>query len=185
MLLSFVCAAMNGRMTELTNALFSGGESAVSLCISLLATVGLWSGMMDIARSAGIVRMISKALRPFFRAAFKISPDSDAAGAVCMNIAANMMGLSNAATPFGLEAMRLLNDQNPDKTTASDDMITFVLINTASVQIIPTTVAQLRAKYGSLSPMDIAPCIWITSITALIFALLLNALLRRLIRCRK
>mgnify|MGYP004607092561 CR=1 FL=1 len=185
MLLSFVCAAINGRMTELTNAVFSGGENAVSLCIALLATVTLWSGMMNIAKSAGIVRLISKALRPFLRLVFNIPADSEAAGAICMNIAANMLGLSNAATPFGLEAMRLLSEQNQNSDTASDDMITFVLINTASVQIIPTTIAQLRVKYGSLSPMDIAPCIWITSITTLIFALCLNVFIRRITKCRR
>ena len=185
MLLSFVCAAINGRMTELTNAVFSGGENAVSLCIALLATVTLWSGMMNIAKSAGIVRLISKALRPFLRLVYNIPADSEAAGAICMNIAANMLGLSNAATPFGLEAMRLLSEQNQNSDTASDDMITFVLINTASVQIIPTTIAQLRVKYGSLSPMDIAPCIWITSITTLIFALCLNVFIRRITKCRR
>ena len=185
MLLSFVCAATNGRMAELTNAVFSGGENAVSLCIALLATVTLWSGMMNIAKSAGIVRLISKALRPFLRLVFNIPADSEAAGAICMNIAANMLGLSNAATPFGLEAMRLLSEQNQNSDTASDDMITFVLINTASVQIIPTTIAQLRVKYGSISPMDIAPCIWITSITTLIFALCLNVFIRRITKCRR
>ena len=99
------------------------------------------------------------------------------------NVSANMLGLSNAATPFGLEAMQHLQKENPDKSTASDDMITFVLINTASVQIIPTTVAQIRAKYGAVSPFDIVGCVWITSIATLIFVLILNAIIRRVKRC--
>lgn len=185
MIFSLICAALNGRMDALTGALFSGGESAISLCISLLATVGLWSGIMNIARSAGIVRLISKLLRPLIKTVFRTDPDSAAAGAICMNISANMLGLSNAATPFGLEAMQRLQEENQDKSTASDDMITFVLINTASVQIIPTTVAQIRAKYGSVAPMDIAPCIWITSAITLIFALTVNIIIRRLTRWRR
>ena len=183
MILSFICAAITGRMNELCNAIFTGGESAVSLCISLLATVTLWSGMMNIAIHSGIVNLLSKALRPIFKRIFNVSPDSDAAGAICMNVSANMLGLSNAATPFGLEAMQHLQKQNPDKSTASDDMITFVLINTASVQIIPTTVAQIRAKYGAVSPFDIVGCVWITSIATLIFVLILNEIIRRVKKC--
>ena len=185
MLLSLICAAITGRMPELSNAVFSGGESAISLCISLLATIPLWSGLMNIAESSGIVRLISRMLRPLFRLIFRISPDSKAAGAICMNVSANMLGLANAATPFGIKAMGLLQDENPSDDTASDDMITFVLINTASVQIIPTTVAQIRAKYGSASPMDIICCIWITSICTLIIALIANVILRQFSGGRK
>ena len=180
MLFSTICAIFNGRIQQLTNAIFTGSESAVALCISLLATVSFWSGIMNVAKSSGVVGFISKILHPIFKRLFNISPNSQAAGAICMNISANMLGLSNAATPFGLEAMQLLNEQNPDKTTASDDMITFVLINTASVQIIPTTIAQIRAKYNAASPMDILLCVWLTSSFTLVFTLVLNAVLRRI-----
>lgn len=180
MLFSTICAIFNSRIQQLTNAIFTGSENAVALCISLLATVSFWSGIMNIAKSSGVVEFISKILRPFFKLIFNISPNSKAAGAICMNISANMLGLSNAATPFGLEAMQLLNEQNPDKTTATDDMITFTLINTASVQIIPTTIAQIRAKYNAAAPMDILLCVWLTSGLMLFLTLILNSVFRRI-----
>ncbi len=185
MLVSFISSAFTGRMEELTQAIFSGGAAAVTLCISLLGTICLWSGLMRVADQAGLIRLVSRVLQPFIRLVFRgLDPDSPAAGAICMNISANVLGLGNAATPFGLQAMRHLSEENQNAPVASDHMITFVVLNTASVQILPTTIGMLRSKYGAANPMDIMPAIWITSILTLIAGLSMNAALCKLRRRR-
>ena len=107
-----------------------------------------------------------------------VEEDSDAFRYISMNISANLLGLGNAATPLGLNAMRELRRLN-DSDTASDSMLTFVLMNTASIQLLPTTVAALRKSYGSAKPFDILPCVWLTSVTALTVGLLSSRMLMR------
>ena len=133
---------------------------------------------MRVAEKAGLTEKLSRLLAPVLRLLFPgLSPSSSAARAILMNMSANFLGLGNAATPFGLKAMEELQKLNPEKTTASRHMITFVVLNTASIQLLPTTVATLRLKYGSVNPMQILPAVWITSIGAAAAALLMANLL--------
>ncbi|MBQ2390522.1 MAG: spore maturation protein A [Clostridia bacterium] len=179
MLISVITAVITGRAELLTQAVFEGSTAAVTLLISLCGGMALWSGVMEIARVCGITKAISKVLRPVIRRIFPdVANDSSICEAICMNISANMLGLGNAATPFGLKAMKLMVDkQNSD--VASSSMIRFVVINTASVQLIPTTVAQLRMEHGAHNPMDILPAVWITSAASLICALFAAFVLER------
>lgn len=175
MLLAVLFGGLNGRMQEVTDAVYSGGNQAISVCITLAAVMAVWGGMMKIAEKAGLTSIIGKFLSPFLRVIFPgLDRKGAAARAISMNMAANMLGLGNAATPLGIEAMHRLQDNNPLKKTASNHMVTFVVLNTASIQIIPTTIAGLRSKYGAASPMDVMPAIWIASIATLIVGLAIN-----------
>ena len=184
MLVSVIFGICSGRQAQITEAVFSGSGAAVTLCISLLGTICLWSGLMRIAEKSGITKAISFVLKPVIRLLFPgLQSGGKAAQYICMNVSANLLGLGNAATPFGLEAMKQLQADNPDKTTASNHMITFVVMNTASVQLIPTTIAMLRSKYGSTSPMDIIPAVWAASLCSLLVGVTIARLLNG--RCKR
>lgn len=179
-LLSLVFGACNGRMQEVSDAVFSGAGQGVEVCIALLGAMCFWSGLMKIADKSGITIFIGRLCRPIIRLLFPtLEENSPAAGAMSLNFAANILGLGNAATPLGLKAMKCLQAENPRKDTASDNMLMFVVINTASLQIIPTTVATLRVKYGSVNPLDIMPAVWIASIGALLVGVLLAKILNK------
>ena len=175
MLLSIAAGAATGKLDQVTNALLGGGEEAIKLTLTLGGAMCLWSGIMRIAEKGGLTKMLARVMSPLMRILF---PGLDPSGAACrcilMNMAANFLGLGNAATPFGLRAMNELAKANPNENTASNHMITFVVLNTASIQLIPTTVATLRLKYGASNPLDILPAIWITSLGSAATALILS-----------
>lgn len=165
-LFSVICAAATGRMAELSASVLNGAGGAVTLVISLTGMMCAWTGLMKIAESAGITRLLSRALSPLMRRLFpSCEKDGPAVRAMCMNITANLLGLGNAATPLGIAAMKELKKTSPSQT-ASNAMVTFVVLNTASIQLIPTFMATLRSQYGSVSPFDILPAVWATSFGA-------------------
>lgn len=178
MLLSIAAGAINGRLNDVTNALLNGGGQAITLSLTLAGAMCLWGGMMRIAEKGGLTQLLSRALSPLMRFLFPgLDPHGPACRAVLMNMAANLLGLGNAATPFGLKAMAELEKCNPQPGVASNHMVVFVVLNTASIQLIPTTVATLRLKYGAAEPLNILPAVWLTSLTAAAAALLAAKLL--------
>lgn len=179
LIFSFVTAAFTGRMEELSSAALSGCGEAVTLAISLTGMLCLWSGLMEIARRCRLTEKLAVLFRPVTRLLFPtVRQGSAAMSAICMNLSANLLGLGNAATPLGLAAMRELQKENPDPATASTPMVTFVVLNTASLQLVPTTCAVLRQQAGSAAPMEILPAVWLTGAAALAAALLAERLLR-------
>ncbi|MGN0486842.1 MAG: nucleoside recognition domain-containing protein [Acutalibacteraceae bacterium] len=187
LVLSFAAAAVQGRMGELSAAVIQSGQDAVSLLLRLASMLCLWGGVMEIAEKSGITRMMAKLLSPLLKLIFpSLRKEKYAMEAISMNVTANILGLGNAATPLGLEAMRRLQEINGEKSTASDEMIVFVVMNTAAMHIIPTTVATLRGQYGSADPMEIMPASILTSVCALTIAVVVaklgNVLYRRLRR---
>lgn len=179
LIFSFVTAAFTGRMEELSSAALSGCGEAVTLAISLTGMLCLWSGLMEIARRCRLTEKLAVLFRPVTRFLFPtVRQGSAAMSAICMNLSANLLGLGNAATPLGLAAMRELQKENPDPATASTPMVTFVVLNTASLQLVPTTCAVLRQQAGSATPMEILPAVWLTGAVALAAALLAERLLR-------
>ena len=139
----------------------------------------LWSGLMEIARRCRLTEALARLLHPLTRWLFPTVPQgSPAMQAICMNLSANLLGLGNAATPLGLAAMRELQKLNPHKDSASNAMVTFVAMNTASLQLIPTACAVLRQQAGSAAPMEILPAVWLTGLSSLAVVLLLDRLLR-------
>lgn len=168
MIISLICALLSGSISELSTAVLEGAADAVTLLVSILGIMCFWQGMMEIASRAGITNFLAKIFSPVLRLLFRDVPqNSDAMRYISLNISANLLGLGNAATPFGLKAMQELQKANPYTDTASDSMLLFVVMNTASLQLFPTTLAAYRVTYGSKSPFDIIPCVWVSSIAAL------------------
>lgn len=164
MLLSLVAGAATGRLEQVTNALLAGGGEAIQLSLTLGGAMCLWGGLMRVAEKGGLTTLLARAMAPLLRLLFpKLDPAGPACRAILMNMAANLLGLGNAATPFGLKAMAELEKANPEPGTASNHMVVFVVLNTASIQLIPTTVATLRLRYGAAAPLDILPAVWLTS----------------------
>jgi spore maturation protein A len=151
-----VAAAVNGRMPELTSAALASAKDAVMLSIGLAGVLALWLGLMRLAEEAGLVRAFARAARPVLRRLFpEVPPEHPAMGAMIMNVSANVLGLGNAATPFGVKAMQELETLNPRPGTATDAQALFCAINTASVQLIPSSVVALRVAAGSRAPGEI------------------------------
>ena len=177
---SVFCSIFTGNTQNVTNALLEEGVNAIELCIYLTGGMCVWGGLMKVAEKSGITSSFSKLFTPIGKRLFhNIDTDSKAFSAITMNIAANLFGLGNAATPLGLEAMRELEKNDGESEYASDNMIIFTVLNTASITLIPTTVASLRLKYGAQNAMDILPAVLISSAIALIFSLSLAKLLCR------
>jgi spore maturation protein A len=149
------------KLGRVTSAALEGAGTAVEIAIGLIGIMALWLGVMKVAQEAGITNIIAKLVRPITRRLFpEIPEDHPAIGAMIMNIAANMLGLSNAATPLGLKAMEELDKLNPNKGEATDDMCTFLVINTSAITLIPATAIAIRASLGSANPqMIIVPSI--------------------------
>lgn len=149
-------AGATGKISTVTSAIFDGAHQAVTLTIGLVGILAFWMGILRIAQEAGLITIFSRFLRPLIRFLFpSVPPDHPAAGAIVMNLSANFLGMGNAATPIGLEAMRQLQKLNPDPTTASPAMCTLLALNTSGLMLLPTTAIGLRAQMGSLHPSAI------------------------------
>ncbi len=165
-LFAIILSFFNGTAAKVSAAAANGSAEAVKMCVELIGVMAFWNGIMNIAKKGGIVDKTAKFLKPIFKKVFKkVSPDSDTGKNMLMNITANILGLGNAATPFGLSAMKDLG--KAANGTATDDMIMFLIFNTASIQLIPTTVISLRTAASSASPSEIIVPVWIVSAVAL------------------
>ena len=174
MIVAVVCAIFTGRVSEVTSAMTEGAQSGISLTISLMGIMCLWTGIMNIAENTGIAKLVAKLLTPVMKILFPKLKDKKAKEAIVMNMTANMLGLSNAATPFGLKAMNELKRLSNSKD-ATDEMCMFIVINTASIQIIPSTVIALRQGAGSTAPTEIIIPVWLCSICSLLAVKLFSA----------
>lgn len=167
-IISIICAAATGRMSELSQAAINSCVEAVDLFLYLIGGMCMWGGLMRIAECSRLTNKIAAVFRPVLGLIFRgIDTNGKAFHAICLNITANMLGLGNAATPLGIEAMRALEAEENTNGTASRNMVAFIVLNTASITLIPTTAASLRSKHGSAAPMEIMPCVIITSAVAL------------------
>lgn len=166
-LVSFIVSIFTGQIDETANAAMDGAGAAVETCIGLLGVMCLWTGIAKIAENSGLTKIFAKLLRPVTRIIFpKLKPGSAALDAIVMNMVANLLGMGNAATPLGIKAMKELDRENHHRSEASDEMCMFVVVNTASIQLIPATVIALRQASGSANPAEIVVPIWICSICA-------------------
>ncbi len=177
---SVVTAALGGRMASLTASIAASAQSAVTLSIGLVGVLTLWLGLMRVAEAAGLVALLARAARPLLRRLFpEVPSDHPAMGAMVMNVAANLVGLGNAATPFGIEAMRRLDDLNPRRGTATDAQALFCALNTASIQLVPATVISLRAAAGARNPADVIGPTLVATACAAVTAVVTARLLAR------
>ena len=178
-LISFICALVNGTMNETMDAILKSSQKAVEISISLIGIMAFWLGMVNIAKKSGLMDLFSKIIK---KPLLKIFPDlkenPQALSNVALNISANALGLTNAATPFGIKAMENMQEQNQNKEVATNSMCTFLAINTAGFQIVPAVVIAILSANGMENPTQIIlPTLIVTSIafvSALIFAKLLE-----------
>ena len=177
--LSIFCAVLNGRGSQLASSVFSGAQAGVTLAISLTGSICLWGGAGKLMEKLKVTEALSRLLRPVLNRIFPAAgEDRDLAGALSANICANLLGLGNAATPMGIRAASLLRDPGqPDYAT--DGLCRLIVLNTASIQLIPSSVAAVRLSLGCGSPFDILPAVWITSFCSAGLGLLAAAVLGR------
>lgn len=179
-LLAVLFGGLNGKIDAVSSAAISQGSAAIELALTLCGSMCLWCGVMQVAKKAGLVKKIALLLRPVTALLFGgISGSSKANELISMNITANLFGLGNAATPLGIAAMGELAKDAKDGV-ATDNMIILVVLNAASIQLIPTTVAALRLKFGCETPFDIIPAVLICSAISLGVALSTAMLLNRI-----
>ena len=174
------CLLLTGKSDVLNTQILSSGKATLELVMQIFPLMSLWLGIMNIAKESGLLLKLSKFIYPLLHRIFpEIPRDHEAFGFISSNILSNMFGLGNAATPFGLKAMESLQKLNKNKEVASRSMITFLVINTCGLCIIPTTIISLRILYGSDDPSFIAvPCL-IISFLSLLFGLFIDSILSR------
>ena len=171
-IISVISAFITGRLDELSEAVLNEPVNAVELCIYLCGGMCFWGGIMRVAEKSGITDGLTKLFSVLLGGLFKgLDKNGRAFRAICMNITANMLGLGNAATPLGIEAMKAIAEEEEAEGTATPSMVIFTVMNTASVTLIPSTALSLRMKYGSESPLEIVIPVWITSAAALAVSL--------------
>ena len=160
--LFILCGLATGRGPAVASAAVEGASAAVQLALSIAGMLCLWTGVMEVMRRSGLADGLSRLLAPVLRRLFpQAARDRDTMDSISANVSANLLGLGSAATPLGLEAARRLARRSPG--TASNDLCMLVVCNTASIQLIPTTVASVRAAEGCAAPFDILPAVWLAS----------------------
>lgn len=171
--LSIVYAIYTGRVNEINNGIFDALESAVGLSITFLGTISLWNGIMEIAKSTTLINKLTNILNPIVKRLFpELKNNKKANQEISINIIANILGLGNAATPLGIKAMKSMQKENKRKDELSNSMMMFILLNTASLQLIPTNVIAIRTSLGSQNPTSIIIPVWISSIVAAVVGIL-------------
>lgn len=154
--IGIIVGALTGRMQEVSVASINSAKEAVTLCITMLGVMSMWTGLMQVAKKSGIIDGLTKGLSPVIKLLFPDIPKGHVAREyICSNMIANILGLGWAATPFGLKAMLELKKLNNDSEIASVDMCTFLIINISSLQLIPVNIIAYRSQYGSVNPADI------------------------------
>ena len=177
-----VFAQINGSYAVVGAAVMEGAQRAVTLCLSIAGALCLWSGVGELLTRTGLNKRLSALLRPLLRRLFPAaSRDDEAMGFLCANVTANLLGLGNAATPMGIAAVKRMKALS-GQSGASDEMCRLIVLNTASIQLLPTTVAALRGSLGASAPFSILPAVWLTSACSVTAGLLAARMLQRIWR---
>ena len=178
---AILCGLATGRGPEVAAAAMEGARAAVDLCLSIAGMLCLWTGVMEVMRRSGLSGQLSRLLRPVLGRLFpEAAGDRRIMDSISANVSANLLGLGNAATPLGIEAAKGLAKKSPGR--ASDGLCMLIVCNTASIQLIPTTVAAVRAAEGCAAPFDILPAVWLASGLSVCAGILACKLLSRLWR---
>lgn len=174
---SLLYLLLNGGGDLALSSLVAGAGDAVTACLSMCGAYLLWMGLLNVAKEAGLMRALAKALRPILRLLFPNA--KDASEAISMNLAANMLGMGNAATPYGIEAMRLLNESNPQPGVATNEMCVLICVNASCLELFPASLIALRQSYGSVSPASVVLPTLLSSAAATLAAVVLCLVLTR------
>ena len=182
-IISIIYSIFSGNLNNLNSAIFDATESAVTLTLTLIVTTCLWSGIMEVASNTYIIENLAKIFRSIIKRIFiNLDSKNKSYNNIVMNIIANILGLGNAATPLGLKAMEELQKENNNKDTLSDNMMMLIVLNTASLQIIPTTVIAIRSSLGSQNPSKIIFPVWISTICAAFMAIIFCKIIIKITR---
>ena len=178
--IAIIYSLITGNFETINNGILTHATSGINLILDMMPLIVLWTGIMKIAETSGLLQVFSKMLNPVLSKLFpSLNKDHKALGYIASNIAANMLGLGSAATPFGLKAMEELQKDNPKKDTATEAMITFLVLNTGGVTLIPTTVIALRIMQGSNNPTEIIITSILATAVSSISGLILDYIIRR------
>lgn len=178
--IAIIYSLLTGQVETINNGILTHATSGVNLIMEMMPLIVLWTGIMKIAEKSGLLHVFARALNPILRRLFPSLPrNHKALGYIASNIGANMLGLGSAATPFGLKAMDELQKDNPKKDTATEAMITFLVLNTGGVTLIPTTVIALRIMHGSANPTEIIITSILATAVSSISGLVLDYFIRR------
>lgn len=177
-IISYVYAIMIGNTDKINTSIFSSTQEAVTLCITLLGTICLWNGIMKIAEKTSAITRLTKILNPIVKFLFpELKNQESIRKEISMNMVANILGLGNAATPLGVKAMKSMQEINYDKKTLSNSMVMLIVLNTASIQLIPTTVIAIRLSLDSKNPTSIILPVWIATICAAVAGIVVTKIL--------
>lgn len=177
-ILSVMYAIISGNIEEVNTGIFNSLSEAVELSITFLGTICLWSGIMEIAKKTSLINKLNKILKSFINFLFPDLKNNEIAKQeISMNMIANILGLGNAATPLGIKAMKTMQKENKRKDTLSNSMMMFIVINTASIQLIPTNVIAIRTSLNSQNPTSIIIPVWIATIIAGVVGIFLTKIL--------
>ena len=177
-LVSLIFGALTGNLSSLSAAALEGAQSAVELCFTMCGVMCLWTGVMELMDQCALTDKIAALFRPLLRRLLpQASRDSETLAAVSANLSADLLGLGNAATPLGIRAARRMS--RGCGGVASDELCLLVVLNTASIQLLPTTLAGVRASLGAADPFDILPCVWLVSLLSVLAGLLAAKVLAR------
>lgn len=183
-LFSVIFGIFTGKTNNIANAFSSAGQDSVKICFSLIGTMCFWSGMMEIVSKSKLTDKINTVFKPIINILFKdIKKDKEASNAVILNLSANFLGLGNAATPLGIDAIHKMNKLNTKKDTLSDDMIMFLILNTTCLQLLPTSIFAYRMSFGSKNPTIVFLPILISTLFTTIIGIVLAKLFKRGRKC--
>ena len=178
-LLSLVLGALTGRMAQVSQATVSGAEEAVRLLLRIGGTLCLWNGLMEVMVQSGLANKVARLLQPLIRLLFgSYAEDETARAAIAQNMAANLLGLGSAATPSGLRAAKRLRELSDRRGVPPHGVFLLIVLNTASLQLLPTTVAAVRSGLGAAQPYDILPAVWLSSAVSVTVGMVAARLMR-------
>ena len=179
-IIGVIFGIVNNKITLINETILSSTTTTIEMILKIFPVIALWLGIMEIAKESGLLKKLSDFFKPLLSKLFPEIPDNhESLGYISSNVVINMLGLGNAATPFGLKAMKSLNDLNKNSKTASKSMITFLILNTSGLTIIPTTVISLRMMHGSINPTEIVLATIISTVISTFLALLVDKIFRR------
>lgn len=179
-IISFIFAIITGNIENFNNSIFSSCSQAVDITIKLFGTMCLWNGLMKIVQETSLIKKLSNMISPLMKVLFpKMKKEDKEYKEITINIIANLLGIGNAATPLGIKAMQTMQEKNPNKERITDSMAIFIVLNTASLQLIPSTVIAVRASLGSANAAQIILPVWIATIIADITGIIASKLLMK------
>lgn len=182
-LISIIYSIFSGNIENVNNAVFNSAENAISVTITLLGMMCLWSGIMKIASNVSLIEKLCKIINPIINFLFpELKKNEKIKKEISMNIIANFLGLGNAATPLGLKAIKSMQKENKNKDCLSNSMMMFILINTASIQLIPTTVFAIRSSLKSENPTNILIPVWCSTLSAAVAGIICVKLIMKKIK---